>query len=76
MGSVFEVVPAFLFDASKHLGSLWVFGLPALLSVTPRPGGDTLAGLICDNFFGRLSVFASDILPGSFTVSIFERSQI
>lgn len=67
--SVFEVVPAFLFDASKHLGTLWSFGLPALLSITPTPGGKTVAALFCDNFFAQIATFIGSIMPGSFQVS-------
>jgi len=69
--SVFEIVPAFAFDTTYHLGALWNFVLPVLLFVTPdkKNPKETVAVWIADSVFAQVSSVIDSIVPDAFVVS-------
>jgi hypothetical protein len=58
-----SLIPSFLFDASHHFGALWSFFLPALLCVTPKKGGPTVATMLCDTIFAQLGDVITSVVP-------------
>ncbi|WVQ64556.1 uncharacterized protein L199_002723 [Kwoniella botswanensis] len=65
--SALQLIPNFLFETYYHFGALWSFFLPVILFITPFKDSpdQTFASLLCDTFFGGVSMMISAVMPDS-----------
>lgn len=69
--SAIQLIPAFLFDTTTHIGALWGFVVPVLFFVCPDQNPDQpIAVMICDTIFAQLSLAISSVIPAYVSVPV------